>query len=365
MTRLNALYSEGGQSPWIDDLHREWLGDGHLKSLVDQGVRGITSNPTIFAKAISESTTYDAQLFDLVPSHSIDDAYWEMVIDDIEKALAILHPVHESAKGADGFVSLEVAPSLATTTTGTFAAATQLHNRINKENLLVKVPATKAGLPALRRLFGEGRSINVTLIFGLDRYDAVVEAYLSGLEDHLAAGATDLSHIASVASFFVSRTDTEIDARLEAVGSAEALSLRGRAAVAQAQIAYQHFRNAFSGERWERLARHGGRVQRPLWASTSTKNPSYPDLLYVETLIGPDTVNTMPGATLDHFLDHGEVARTIDANVDQASETLEQLAKIGIDLTDVSETLEKAGVASFAKSFDDLLAALTKKAASR
>lgn len=369
MTRLHDLYEHEGQSPWLDDLHREWLTGGHLQGLVDQGVRGVTSNPTIFAKAIEATDVYDDQFRLLIRSMSVDDAYWEMVIADIHDALDVLRPVHQSSDGADGFVSLEVAPSLAKDTDGSIAAARSLHERIDRPNLLVKVPGTAEGVPAIRQLFSEGRSVNVTLIFSLDRYDDVMEAYLSGLEAYAAGGAKDLSNVNSVASFFVSRVDTEIDRRLEAiaagsdgVGDPEVLGLRGRAAVAQAQIAYEHFTATFSGPRWEVLSAKGARVQRPLWASTSTKNPSYPDLLYVDSLVGPDTVNTMPEQTLEALLDHGTIARTVDADLAGAHQVLDDLARVGIDMADVGVTLEDQGVSSFAKSFDELLQSLTDKA---
>lgn len=365
MSRLHDLFRLGGQSPWVDDLHREWLDDGHLEALVDDGVRGITSNPTIFAKAITESSSYDAALFDLLVDRDVESAYWELVIDDIERALRIMRPVFDSSGGHDGFVSLEVAPSLAYTAEGTFEAAQTLHRRIDQPNLLVKVPATADGLVSLRRLFAAGHSINVTLIFGLARYDQVIDAYISGLEDHIEAGCEDLSHINSVASFFVSRTDTEVDARLTALGSTQATELRGRAAVSLAQVAYQHFATAFQTERWRRLEALGARVQRPLWASTSTKDLSYPDLLYVDSLIGPHTVNTMPTTTLSHFIDHGTIARTVDADPSAALANLSALAAQGIDLSDVADVLERQGVASFARSFDDLLLALSTKATSR
>ncbi len=372
MTRLHDLYDREGQSPWLDDMHREWLTGGHLKDLVDRGVRGVTSNPTIFAKAIEATDVYDEQFRALMRSMSVDDAYWEMVIADIHDALDVLAPVHESSGGADGFVSLEVAPALARDTAGSIAAARALHERIDRPNLLVKIPGTAEGVPAIRQLLSEGRSVNVTLIFSLARYDDVMEAYLSGLEAYAAGGAADLSKVHSVASFFVSRVDTEVDRRLDALGAGgaaaadgtadpEVLALRGRAAVAQAQIAYEHFTTAFSGPRWEALAAKGARVQRPLWASTSTKNPSYPDLLYVDSLVGPDTVNTMPEQTLEAFVDHGTIARTVDADLARAHQALEDLARVGIDMADVGATLEDQGVSSFAKSFDELLQSLTDK----
>jgi len=368
MTRLQDLYTEQGQSPWLDNLRRDWLHDGHLAELVSTGVRGVTSNPTIFAKAISGEDDYDEQFSSLVGSMTVEQAYWELVITDIVDALAVLRPVFDGSGGTDGFVSLEVAPALANDTDATVQAGRALHERIASPNLLVKVPATAEGVTAIHRLIAEGHSINVTLIFGLERYDEVIEAYLSGLEAYAAAGAADLSGVASVASFFVSRVDTEVDRRLETLaggtaGDAKPLSLRGRAAVAQAQEAYAHFVEAFSGPRWEALAAKGAQVQRPLWASTSTKNPAYGDLLYVDSLIGPHTVNTMPDGTIDAFLDHGHVARTLDADEPGAVATLQALADAGIDLADVSATLEDEGVHTFAKSFDELLQSLTDKAA--
>jgi len=368
VTNLQALYAQHGQSPWVDNLQREWLRSGHLAELVKTGVRGVTSNPTIFAKAISGEDDYDEQFGSLIGSMSVEDAYWKLVIDDIVHALEVLRAVHDESHGTDGFVSLEVAPALAHDTEATVSSALALHEQIDKANLLVKVPATAEGVPAIRRLIGAGKSINVTLIFGLSRHDEVMEAYLSGLEAYAASGHDDLSSVASVASFFVSRVDTEIDHRLETAaggdgGDPAILGFRGKAAVAQAQEAYQHFRRTFSGPRWDALAAKGAQVQRPLWASTSTKNPAYSDLLYVDTLIGPDTVNTMPEATLEAFDDHGTLARTVDADPAAASDLLARLAEVGIDLADVSATLEDEGVHSFAKSFDELIQVLTDKAA--
>ncbi len=366
MTTLDDLYQHQGQSPWLDNLRRDWLRDGTLAQLVDQGIRGVTSNPTIFAKAIEGQDTYDEQFASLVAVEPVEQAYWDMVVDDITDALAVLRPVHDASGGADGFVSVEVAPSLAHDGPGTETAARALHERIHQPNLLVKIPATVEGVPAIRSMIAEGRSINVTLIFSLQRYDEVIEAYLSGLEALLASGAEDLSGVASVASFFVSRVDTEVDRRIEAAvadgADTSLLELRGRAAVAQARQAYRLFRQRFSGPRWEALAARGARVQRPLWASTSTKNPAYPDLAYVDTLIGPDTVNTMPEGTIAAFLDHGTVARTVDEALDEADAATERLGAGGIDLADVATTLEAEGVASFAASFDDLLATLRAKA---
>jgi transaldolase len=369
MTRLNDLYDVGGQSPWLDNLRRDWLRGGQLADLVQQGVRGVTSNPTIFANAISGQDTYDEQFRGLMKDHTVESAYWELAVTDIEDALELLRPTYDGSDGEDGFVSLEVSPGVAHDTDGTVRDARMLHSRIEKPNLLVKIPATKEGVPAIHTMIGEGRSINVTLIFGIDRYDEVIEAYISGLEALVAAGReSDLPHVASVASFFVSRVDTEVDRRLEKLAGGEdgdtaILGLRGKAAVAQAQVAYQHFHAAFTTPRWAALEEKGARVQRPLWASTSTKNPAYSDLLYVDTLIGPSTVNTMPDGTIKAFLEHGTLARTVDADPEGAADMLAQLAAAGIDIDDVEQTLEDEGVHSFAKSFDELLQSLSDKAA--
>ncbi|QGG95320.1 transaldolase [Actinomarinicola tropica] len=359
MTRLHELHDEQGQSPWLDNLRRDWLNSGDLVRWVERGVRGITSNPTIFQKAMSSSDAYDADLARLVGAgSSVVDAYWAMVADDIQGALEVLAPIHESSGGRDGFVSVEVAPALAHDTAGTVAAARELTSQITAPNLMVKIPATAEGLPAITTMIAEGHSINVTLIFGLERYEEVIDAYLAGLEAHEG----DLSGIHSVASFFVSRVDTEVDARLEKIGTDDALDLRGKAAVAQAQAAYTLFTERFSGSRWDALVARGANVQRPLWASTSTKNPDYPDTLYVDSLIGPDTVNTLPDATLEAFEDHGTVARTVDADPAGAQRALDRLRDVGVDMADVAAVLEREGVASFAASFDDLIAALTTAA---
>ena len=360
MTRLERLFSEQGQSPWLDNLKRGYLSSGELTRFIDEGIRGITSNPTIFQKAIVGQAEYDDQFRSLMERKaSVDDAYWDLVIDDVEHALALLRPVYDDSGGGDGFVSIEVAPGLANDTEGTIASARDLHQRIAEPNLLVKIPGTEAGLPAIRAMIGEGRSINVTLIFSLDRYDEVIEAYLSGLEERDG----DLTRIHSVASFFVSRVDTEVDRRLQKIGTDEALALRGKAAVAQAKLAYELFTTRFSGPGWDALVARGARVQRPLWASTSTKNPAYPDTMYIDNLIGPDTVNTMPDATIDAFERRGTVARTVDRDLDQAHQVMDDLARVGVDMADVSRTLEEEGVASFVKSFDELMGTLGEKAA--
>ena len=265
-----------------------------------------------------------------------------------------MRPVYDDSNGVDGFVSIEVDPTLARDTDGTIKAAQRFHSTIEQPNLYVKIPATAEGVPAIRQMISEGRSINVTLIFSLDRYLEVIDAYLDGLD----AVAGDLSAVSSVASFFISRVDTEVDRRLEAIGSPAALAARGTAAVAQAQVAYSLFTERFRGPRWDQLAARGARVQRPLWASTSTKNPEFPDTLYVDTLIGPDTVNTLPEATIEAFEDHGTVARTVDADLDEARAALDRLRELGIDLDDVSRVLEDEGVSAFVKSFDEVLTTL-------
>ena len=361
MTRLHQLYTEAGQSPWIDNLSRDAIRSGRLANMMDEGIRGVTSNPTIFQKAMTGSDVYDADFARLLESGSVEQAFWEMATADVTAALEIFHPLYEQSGSSDGFVSLEVSPRLAYDTDGTIRDARQFHERIAMPNLLVKIPATEPGVPAIRQMISEGRNINVTLIFSLDRYNAVIEAYISGLEA-LSNSGGDVSRVHSVASFFVSRVDTEVDRRIEAKSDEKLLPLRGKAAVAQAKLAYQLFLERFAGPRWEALQAKGAHRQRPLWASTSTKNPAYPDLLYVDNLIGPDTVNTMPDATVAAFLDHGTVARTIDRAADEARANLDALEAAGIHMADVSAQLEDEGVAAFSKSYDELLQALEDKA---
>jgi transaldolase len=362
MTNLQRLYNEQGQSPWLDNLTRVYLRDGTLRRLVADGIRGVTANPTIFAKAIEGSDAYDEQFATLIAQgRPVTDAYWDLVTDDIGDALGVLGPTFDASAGTDGFVSIEVAPELARDTDATIAAARQLHQRIDQPNLFVKIPATGEGVPAIQAMIAQGHSINITLIFSLARYAEVIDAYLAGLET-LADGGGDLASVQSVASFFVSRVDTEVDRRLDAIGTSDALALRGQAAVAQAKLAYRLFRDRFSGPRWEALAARGAQVQRPLWASTSTKNPSYPDTLYVDSLIGPDTVTTLPEATIAVFEDHGRIARTIDSGVAHAEAVMDRLAEVGVDMDDVGRTLEDQGVASFHQSFAHVLQALEHKA---
>lgn len=365
MTKLEHLYAYFGQSPWLDNLTRAYLRDGTLARLVGNGIRGVTANPTIFARSILGSYNYDEQFSALMSTGaSVDEAYWELLLSDVGEALTVLRPVFDAGDCVDGFVSVEVSPELAHDAAGTIDAARWLRRRLAHPNLLVKIPATAEGVTAVETLTGEGSSINVTLLFSLSRYAEIIEAYLSGLEKFAANGG-DPSTVSSVASFFVSRVDTEVDHRLEAVGTAEALALRGQAAVAQAKLAYRLFTERFSSRRWHHLADLGADIQRPLWASTSTKNPGDSDTRYVEELIGPDTVTTLPEATIAAFEDHGSTARTVDHGLPQAAEIMERLAAVGIDMTAVGRTLEENGIAGFEKAYHDVLAKLTEMAAAQ
>jgi transaldolase len=348
--------SKHGQSVWIDYLSRDLLEEGELARMMrEDAVVGVTSNPTIFQKAIAHGDRYDEQLKELLDEETDPkEIFLQLSARDVEAALDLLAPVHEKT-GCDGFVSWEVDPTLAYDREATFAEAMRLHAWLDRPNLYVKIPATKPGLGAIEDCVAHGKNINVTLIFSLQRYAEVAEAYLRGLE-RLVAGGGSPKGVYSVASFFVSRVDTEADKRLEAVGSKEALALRGRLAVANAKLAYEHYEQAFSGPRWDFLAGKGANPQRCLWASTSTKNPEYRDVLYVEELIGPDTVNTMPEETIRAFQDHGEVrGDTVAEDVEKAHALLGDLAKAGVDYDDVTETLELEGVQKFADSFAELL----------
>jgi transaldolase len=350
-----------GQSPWYDNLARPLLTGGGLRQLVEvDGIRGVTSNPTILDKAIGAGEGYDDQLAECAQRGlSIEDTYWEVVIDDIRSATDVLRPVFDATGGGDGFVSLEVAPTLAHDTQGTIAAARSLHDRVDRPNLMIKIPGTLEGLPAIEESIAAGIKVNVTLIFSLDRHDQVIEAYLKGLE-RLVEGGGDPSTIASVASFFVSRVDTETDRRLP-----EDSPLRGQAAVANAKLAYALFRHRFSGPRWDALAAKGARLQRPLWASTSTKNPAYSSTLYVDELIGPDTVNTLAPASID-ALHRGEGTQRADSvtdDLDGARKVMDDLAAAGVDIDDVTDTLEREGVESFAASFTDAFGTIEKRRA--
>ncbi|KAK4413496.1 Transaldolase [Sesamum alatum] len=356
-TTLHDLYEKEGQSPWYDNLCRP-VSD--LIPLIEGGVRGVTSNPAIFQKAISTSSAYNDQFRELVESgKDIESAYWELVVTDIQDACKLFEPIYDQTDGADGYVSVEVSPKLADDTENTIEAAKWLHQWVDRPNVYIKIPATAPCIPSIKEVIARGISVNVTLIFSLARYEAVIDAYLDGLE---ASGLSDLSRVTSVASFFVSRVDTLVDKMLEKIGTPEALDLRGKAANAQAALAYQLYQKKFSGPRWEALLKKGAKKQRLLWASTSVKNPAYPDTLYVAPLIGPDTVSTMPDQALQAFVDHGKVARTIDSNVSEAEGIYSALEKLGIDWSYVGSQLELEGVDSFKKSFDSLLDSLQEKA---
>ena len=359
MTRLQKL-AERGQSIWIDNLSRELVHSGGLQRLIDEdSVTGVTSNPTIFQKAISHGEDYDDQLRELLgQTDDVREIFFKLAEDDVRDACDVLRPVWDRTRGGDGYVSIEVDPWLAYDTERTFEQAIELHEAVDRPNAFVKIPATVAGLPAIEDCIAKGRSINITLIFSLARYDAVVEAYLRGLERLVASGG-DPSKVASVASFFVSRVDTETDRRLEELGNK---TLQGKLGIANARIAYRHFQEAFNGLRWKALAAAGASKQKPLWASTSTKNPAYRDVMYVEELIGPDTVNTMPPETVEAFQDHGEVrGDTLLEGVDEAERVLEELRAAGIVYTEVVETLEAEGVRKFTDSFDELIDGIRAK----
>jgi transaldolase len=352
--RLKSL-SAAGVSIWLDDLSRERIETGNLADLVkNDSVVGVTTNPSIFAAALADGERYDASVRELAASDAdVETAVFALTTADVREACDLLRPVWEDSDGVDGRVSIEVSPTLASDTDATTASARELWAEVDRENLLIKIPATTEGAPAITTVLGEGISVNVTLIFGLDRYRGVMEAYLAGLEQALAAGH-DLSRIHSVASFFVSRVDTEIDKRLEAAGAEE--SLRGRAGVANARLAYQAFEEFFSGERWEALAAQGARPQRPLWASTGVKNPDYRDTMYVTDLVVAGTVNTMPEKTMQAFADHGEVeGDQVTTQYADARATMDALAEAGIDYDDVIAVLEREGVEKFVTSWEELL----------
>lgn len=363
MTNLHRLH-EAGQSPWLDNLTRELVTGGGLRALIDAGIRGVTANPTILANAITGSTAYDKELRDLTHAgRSVEDAYWDLVITDVTAALDLLRPLHDASGGTDGFVSLELAPALAHDGPGSARAAATLVERIHRPNLLVKIPATAAGIGAIRAATASGLSINVTLIFSPERYAQVIDAYLSGLEALVAAGG-DPKDVHSVASFFVSRVDAEVARRFTERRADLPDQLRGTVAIAQAKVAYDMFIRAFTSDRWAPLAALGAHPQRPLWASTSTKDPALPDTLYVDQLIGPSTITTLPEATIDAFNDHGTVRRTIDSDLEAAEATLVAASAAGIDLADIGLSLEDRGVASFGLAFHRVLETLRDRVGS-
>ena len=357
---VNAL----GQSIWLDDIRRDWLQNGTIAGLIaNDGLAGVTSNPAIFAKAIGEGNVYDGVIHALagdgLPAGKI---YERIVLADVQAAADLFRPTFDRTHGGDGFVSLEVSPHLADDTEGTLSEARRLWREFDRPNAMIKVPGTKAGLPAIRTLISEGININVTLLFGLERYGEVVEAWLSGLEERVKKGGA-VDGISSVASFFLSRIDTLVDPKLDAIGTPDAKSLRGRAAIASARLAYEMFEKWVASDRWQKLAARGAKPQRLLWASTSTKDPKLPDTYYVEALIGPHTVNTMPRATIDAYRDHGKPAVRIHEDLDGAHKTLESLKQLGIDPKVVSDQLEREGVKKFNEPFDALQATLEKRVA--
>jgi transaldolase len=368
-SRLAALLEEG-QSVWLDFITRDLVRGGELARMIEQdGLRGMTSNPTIFQKAISEGDDYDEQIGKLVAQgKSAGEIFEAVAIKDIQDACDLFRPLFDRTEGRDGFVSIEVSPLLARDTAGTIAEARRLWKEVNRPNVMVKVPGTVEGAPAIETLLGEGLNINITLLFSLANHERVMWNYINALEARAAKGQP-IGRIASVASFFVSRVDTLVDKLLDekiAAAGDEATksslrALQGKVAVANAKLAYARFQEIFGGDRFRALAAKGARVQRPLWASTGTKNKAYSDVLYVDSLIGPDTVNTLPPATIAAFQDHGTVRRTIDEGVDEARATMAALKKAGVDIDAVTQQLEDEGVALFAKSFDDLLAGVEEK----
>lgn len=350
--------NELGQSIWLDNIRRSLLDSGGLAELLDKGVRGVTSNPSIFEKAIGSSDDYDEQLEELVEDDkSLDEIYDALVIRDIQHAADVLRPLYDESKGGDGYISLEVSPKLAHDTDGTIADAQRYYDAVNRPNVMIKVPATSAGVPAIRELTSRGININVTLIFSIEQYEAIANAYIDGLQSYAENGG-DVSKVASVASFFVSRVDGMVDEALEKADNTE---LQGKIAIANAKIAYAKFEELFSGEKWDKLSNKGANVQRVLWASTSVKNPDYPDTLYVDSLIGAHTVNTVPPATLDALLDHATAEVTIHDGVDEARKQIEQLGSLGIDFDAITQELQDVGVKKFADSFESLMASISEK----
>jgi transaldolase len=356
------LLSALGQSVWIDFLSRESIRGGHLQKLLDDdSVVGATSNPSIFQKAMASGDAYEEQLRELDEDMAIKDVFWALAEQDIRDACELFAPIFAAGSGRDGFVSLEVDPGLAYDTLDTFREAMRLHESVDRPNLMVKIPATKPGLAAIEDVIAKGKSINVTLIFSLQRYQDVAESYIRGLERLVAEGG-DPTKVFSVASFFVSRIDTEADRRLDEIGGHD--ELKGKLAVANARLAYQTYKKLFAGQRWEFLESKGATPQRVLWASTSVKNPDYPDTMYVEELIGPDTVNTMPEETIEAYQDHGHPRPRLESELEQARRLFEQLADAGVDYKDVTDTLEREGVEKFAGAFEDLLQSLAQKRSS-
>ena len=349
-----------GQSPWIDFIDRDLIASSKLADLVDQGIRGLTSNPTIFAKAVATGQYDDLVRRQIEAGNDARTIYEEIAVTDVGDAADVLRRVYDESDGADGFASIEVEPDLAADTGGTVARARELWARLERPNVFIKIPATEEGIPAIEATIGAGVNVNVTLMFSVEVYRRVARAYIAGLRARHGRGE-DISRVASVASFFVSRVDTKVDKALDEMGSDDAKQARGKAAIANAKLAYEAFSEIFGGDEFADLRAAGARVQRCLWASTSAKNPDYRDVLYVEELIGPDTVDTMPTETITAFLDHGRVEQTIDRDVDAAHAALGELKELGIDMQRVTDELIDEGVASFSKSFDELIASIESK----
>ncbi|MED6191985.1 hypothetical protein PIB30_006134 [Stylosanthes scabra] len=356
-TILHDLYEKHSQSPYYDNLSRP-VSD-LLPPFIVAGIRGVTSNPAIFEKAITSSNAYNEQLRNLLESgKDLESAYWEMVVKDIQDACKLLEPIYNESNGLDGYVSVEVSPKLANNTKGTTEAAKLLHKKVGFPNVYIKIPATKDSIPSIKEVISHGISVNVTLIFCLSQYEAVIDAYLDGLE---ASEMDDLSKISSAAAFYISRVDVTVDKKLEQIGTSEALDLRGKAAVAQAVLAYQLYRKKFRGPRWERLEKRGAKKQRLMWASTNVKNEAYPDTLYVDSLIGPDTISTIPPQALAAFMEHGSLSRSIDSNVSEAEGVYNEIERLGIDWNCVGSELEHIVLDSFTKCFDNVLHSLKAK----
>jgi transaldolase len=363
MDKIAELYNLG-QSIWFDFIRRSIITSGELKSLVEKGLTGVTSNPAIFKKAIAGSSDYDQDIKQLINTEkSVEEIYEALAFEDITMATDVLRPVYESTGGKDGYVSLEVSPLLADDTPETISEAKRLFETVNRPNLMIKVPATPAGIPAITELISSGVNVNVTLIFGLKNYKEVAEAYIAGLEklaEHNPSvkGGHSIDRVASVASFFVSRVDTAVDKALMGSDNAD---LEGKIAIANAKVVYAEFTTIFNGSRWQQLADQGAKVQRVLWASTGTKNPDYPDTYYVDELIGPNTVNTLPPTTLESLIDHGTIAQTLTAGLDDARQKLAKLADLGINLDSVTQQLQQDGVVAFAEPFQDLMKSIEEK----
>ena len=365
--RLQRLH-DAGQSIWLDFIERTMLHNGELtRRITDDALTGMTSNPTIFQKALAEGSAYDAQINSSEGTLTGPQLFERLSTTDVRDACDAYADVYKAAKGGDGFVSIEVSPGAAHDAAASIEEGRRLWKTVDRPNVMIKIPGTVEGAKAVRQLTAEGVNVNITLLFAISAHDRVIDAYMSGLEDRVAAGKP-IDGIASVASFFVSRVDTEIDKRLEGLvksnpgaPAAKLKALEGKAAIANAQLAYALFAERFASDRWKKLQAKGGRLQRPLWASTSTKNPAYRDVMYVEQLIGPNTVNTMPPATIDAFHDHGEVKRTVDADVDRASQEIAAVEEAGISMDEVTAKLLADGLTSFQKSYDSLIAGLAKK----